>query len=65
MSKDYYIRISEEEYMDIPSQFRERATFIDNDYAKYKDNEVFKQLYSDYKKIKKKLEDWKYDQRHK
>ena len=63
--KEYYIRFSESEYMEIPKKFRERATFVDNDYEKHKDNEVFKQLYSEYKKIKKKLRDWKYDQRHK
>jgi len=65
MAKEYYIRFSEEEYFDIPAQFRTRATFVDNDYEKYKDNERFKALYKAYKKAKKSLEDYKYDCRHK
>jgi len=65
MAKEYYIRFSEEEYMDIPPQFRSRATFVDNDYDSYKDDEMFKSLYKEYKKAKKALEDYKFDLRHK
>ena len=65
MAKEYYIRFSEEEYMDIPPAFRSRATFVDNDYDSYKDDERFKSLYKEYKKAKKALEDYKYDCRHK
>lgn len=64
MSKDYYIRFSEKEYMDIPAQFRDRATFIDNDYDSHKDDPMFKALYSKYKKAKKELEAYKFNKRH-
>ena len=65
MAKEYYIRFSEEEYMDIPPAFRSRATFVDNDYDTYKDDERFKALYKAYKKSKKALEDYKFDLRNK
>ena len=64
MAKEYYIRFSEEEYMDIPPAFRIRATFVDNDYDRYKDDERFKALYKDYKKAKKALENHKFDLRN-
>ena len=64
MAKEYYIRFSEEEYMDIPSSFRLRATFVDNDYDTYKDDERFKSLYKAYKKAKKALDDYKFDLRN-
>lgn len=64
MTKEYYIRFSEAEYMDIPAKFRTRATFVDNDYDSYKDDPTFKAIYSNYKKAKKQLEDFKYDKRH-
>ena len=57
MAKEYYIRFSEEEYMDIPPAFRSRATFVDNDYDSYKDDERFKS--------KRQLEDYKFDLRNK
>jgi len=65
MAKEYYIRFSEEEYMDIPPAFRSRATFVDNDYESYKDDERFKALYKAYKKAKKALQDYKFDLRNK
>lgn len=65
MAKEYYIRFSEEEYMNIPPAFRSRATFVDNDYDTYKDDERFKALYKSYKKAKKSLEDYKFDLRNK
>lgn len=46
--------------MDIPPHFRTRATFVDNDYDRYKDDPTFKALYSKYKKAKKDLENHKY-----
>jgi len=64
MAKEYYIRFSEEEYMDIPPAFRIRATFVDNDYDTYKDDERFKALYKVYKKSKRQLEDYKFDLRN-
>ena len=64
MAKEFYVRFSEEEYMDIPPQFRSRATFVDNDYDTYKDDERFKRLYKAYKKAKKSLEDYKFDLRN-
>ena len=65
MAKEYYIRFSEEEYMDIPPAFRTRATFVDNDYDRYKDDERFQVLYKAYKKAKRQLEDYKFDLRNK
>lgn len=64
-SREYYIRFSEEEYMSIPVPFRTRATFVDNDYEDYKDDERFKALYKAYKKAKKELEEHKFYLRHK
>ena len=65
MAKEYYIRFSEEEYMDIPPAFRSRATFVDNDYDSYKDDERFKALYKANRKTKKALEDYKFYLRNK
>ena len=65
MAKEYYISFTEEEYMDIPPQFRSRATFVDNDYDTYKDDEMFKTLYKANRKTKKALEDYKFDIRNK
>ena len=64
MTKDYYIRFSESEYMEIPAKFRSRATFIDNDYESYKEDPMFKAIYAKYKKIKKELETYKFNKRH-
>lgn len=66
MGKEFYLRFTEEEYMDIPSQFRIRATIVDNsNYDKHKDDERFKALYKANRKTKKALEDYKFDIRNK
>ena len=65
MAKEYYIRFAEEEYMDIPPAFRTRATFVDNDYDRYKDDERFKALYKAHKKAKDELEKHKFYLRNK
>tara|TARA_R110000851_G_scaffold28683_2_gene79626 strand:+ start:2358 stop:2558 length:201 start_codon:yes stop_codon:yes gene_type:complete len=66
MGKEFYIRFTEEEYMDIPPQFRIRATIVDNsNYDKHKDDERFKALYKVYKKAKRQFEDYKFYLRHK
>jgi len=65
MAKEFYVRFSDKEYMDIPPAFRSRATFVDNDYDSYKDDEMYKILYKTYRKARKALEDYKYDCRHK
>ena len=65
MAKEYYIRFSEDEYMSIPVPFRSRATYVDNDYEIYKDDEMYKILYKTYRKAKKALEDYKFDLRNK
>ena len=64
MAKEFYVRFSEDEYMSIPVPFRSRATFVDNDYDSYKDDERFKALYKVYKKAKRQLEDYKFDLRN-
>lgn len=64
MSKEYHIIISESEYMDLNPQFRQRAKAVFNDYNEHKDDPIFKTFYKEYRKAKKKLEDYKYDKRH-
>jgi hypothetical protein len=64
MTSGYYIRISKEEYFEVPPKFRERATFFDNDFDKYSDDPQFVSLYKEYKKAKKELETRKYQLRH-
>ena len=64
MTKGYYIRLSKEEYMEVPPKFRERATFFDNDFEKYANDPLFISLYSKYKKAKKELETYKFNKRH-
>lgn len=65
MAKEYYVRFSEDEYMLIPAAFRARATFVENDYDKYKEDERFKALYRAHKKAKDELEKHKFYLRHK
>lgn len=64
MKSGYYIRITKEEYMDIPPKFRDRATFFDNDFEKYSDDPIFISLHTRYKKSKKELETYKFNKRH-
>ena len=64
MTSGYYVRLSKEEYMDIPKKFRERATFFDNDFDKYKEDALFLSLYKEYRSLKKKLETRKHQLRH-
>ena len=63
-SKEYFIRVREEEYFDLPQALRERAVVYYNDYELYKDNPSFKALNKAYRNSKKALENWKFDQRH-
>ena len=64
MTSGYYIRLSKEEYMDIPKKFRERATFFDNDFEKYSEDPLFIALHTKYRKAKKELETYKFGKRH-
>ena len=63
-SKEYFLRVKEEEYFDLPQALRERCTVYYNDYELYRDNPSFKALNKAYRDSKKALENWKYDQRH-
>ena len=42
-SKEYFLRVKEEEYFDLPQALRERCTVYYNDYELYKDNPSFKE----------------------
>ena len=43
-SKEYFLRVKEEEYFDLPQALRERSVVYYNDYELYKDNPSFKAL---------------------
>jgi len=63
-SKEYFLRVKEAEYYDLPQYLRERCTVYYNDYELYRDDPHFKALNKSYRDSKKALENWKYDQRH-
>ena len=63
-SKEYFLRVKEEEYFDLPQALRERCVVYYNDYELYKDYPHFKELNKAYRDSKKALENWKFDQRH-
>lgn len=64
-SKEYFLRVKEEEYFELPGHLRQRTTVYHNDYELYKDDPTFIKLNKTYRDAKKALENWKYDQRHK
>jgi hypothetical protein len=63
-SKEYFLRVREEEYFDLPQALRERSVVYYNDYELYKDDANFKALNKAYRNAKKALENWKYEQRN-
>ena len=63
-SKEYFIRVREEEYFDLPQAIRERAVVYYNDYELYTNDPHFIALNKAYRNAKKALEKWKFDQRH-
>lgn len=64
-SKEYFLRLREEEYFDLPRHLREKTTVYYNDYELYKDDPHFVALNKKYLKAKKEVEIWKFNQRHK
>jgi hypothetical protein len=64
-SKEYFLRVKEAEYFDLPQALRERSVVYYNDYEIYKNDPSFKALNKAYRDAKKALENWKFDQRHK
>lgn len=64
MERIYYIRFKESEYLEIPSKFRDRATFVDDDYDSYKEDPIFKGLYKRFKDAKKDLDTFKFNKRN-
>lgn len=64
-AKEYFLRLREAEYFQLPQNLREKATVYYNDYEIYKDDPQFQQLNKSYRKSKRDLEDWKFNQRHK
>ena len=63
MSKMFYIRVTEEELIELPKNISMRGTILDGSY--YPENDVFMFYYKAYKKAKKAFEDYKFDLRHK
>ncbi len=63
-AKEYFLRLLEAEYFDLPQHLKEKAVVYYNDYQQYKDNPQFQTLNKAYRKSKRDLEDWKYEQRH-
>ena len=43
-SKEYFLRVKEAEYFDLPQALRERSVVYYNDYELYKDDPSFKAL---------------------
>ena len=64
-SKEFFLRVREHEYYDLPLYLRQRSIVYFNDYELYKDNPHFKALNKAYRDAKKALENWKFDQRNK
>lgn len=62
-SKEFFLRVKEHEYYDLPLYLRQRTIVYFNDYEMYKDNPHFKTLNKAYRDAKKALENWKFDQR--
>jgi len=63
-SKEYFIRVREEEYFYLTQALRERAVVYYNDYELYRKDPHFIALNKAYRNAKKALENWKFDQRH-
>jgi len=70
-TKDIMIRMQEEEYYSIPYEIRERhfsskmLTPELNDFNELMNDEIYKLLYKDSKKAKKRLEDYTHELREK
>lgn len=54
-SKEYFLRVKEAEYFELPQALRERSVVYYNDYELYKDNPSFKALNKAYRDAKKRL----------
>lgn len=63
-SKEFFLRLREEEYFDLPQYLREKATVYYNDYDLYKDDPMFIELSKKHSKAKKDIENYKYEKRH-
>lgn len=63
-SKEFFLKVREEEYLDLPPKLRMRAEARYNDYHLYKDDDVFKKLYARLKKARDDLRNYKFDKRH-
>ncbi len=63
-SKEFFLRLREEEYFDLPQHLREKATVYYNDYELYKDDPLFVSLNKKLSKAKKDVEVYKYEKRH-
>lgn len=68
-SKDIMFRMSEEEYLNVPNEFKERflnshnVTTEINDFDENMKDEIFKNLYKEKKSVSKKLEERQYQLR--
>lgn len=68
-SKEWFIRMREEDYSRIPYEQRQRflsekVVIPDQHEELYETDETYRQLYKAYRCAKKDLEDYKYNKRH-
>jgi hypothetical protein len=67
--KEMFIRMREEDYARIPLEQRlgflsEKVIIPDEHKNLYETDSTYRELYGIYRKVKKKLEDYKFDKRH-
>lgn len=68
-SKEWFVRMREEEYLSIPYELRERflseSVSYPNEHLELYDNDPnYRELYKTYRTAKKDLEDYKFAKRH-
>lgn len=63
-SKEYFLRLREEEYFDLPNHLRRKVEVRYNDYHLYKDDPKFKVIYSHYRKARDEVDKFKFEKRH-
>lgn len=69
-SKEWLIRMREQEYVSLPFELRqkflsEKVQYSDEHNRLYKEDENYRKLYKTYRCAKKDLEDYKFNVRHK
>jgi len=62
-SKDAFIKMREEQYFEMPKEFRDQITLLRierDDWEELSKDETFCNLYKEFKKAKKRFEEYKY-----